>query len=117
MILIKQLTKCQLKISKYIFRIGNNYTNRKKNLIKEWAKTNTSNSGATNGGGQPPSANDVAISGSSRSFLGNDFAYPSSSGIIIISPKLHRSNSNSLKAFTLNPLKFKHSMCSKKFSL
>ncbi len=70
-----------------IFRIGNNYTNRKKNLIKEWAKTNTSNSGATNGGVQPPSANDVSISGSSRGFLGNDFAYPSSSGI---NPKFQR---------------------------
>jgi hypothetical protein len=85
----------------FFSRLGNSYTNRKKNIIKEWTKNHTPTSSGSNG--QPGNPDP----GSSRSFLPNDFAYPSSSispyASIGISVKDENNGIRDYSPYGLNP--------------
>ena len=93
-------------LSLIIRRLGNNYTNRKKNIIKEWTKTHTPTSSGASSLGQTGNA-DSTGSGSARAFLANDFSYPTSSispyASIGISVKDENSGIRDYSAYGINP--------------
>lgn len=82
-------------------RLGNSYTNRKKNIIKEWTKSHTPTSSGASSLGQ--TGNPDSASGAARSFLGNDFSYPSSYATLGISVKDENSGIRDYSAYGINP--------------